>query len=84
MIAVANKKTSTVSSHLGEQGKVRNEIVQKGKTYGEAILQKAKKSYKLYLMVSDNWFLQIWIYMLRIWKMLYRLSKPYLVNYCGM
>ena len=38
MIAVANKKISTVSSHLEEQAKVRNEIGQKRKTVMEKLL----------------------------------------------
>ena len=43
MIAVANKKTSTVSSHLGEQGKVRNETVQKRKTVMEKLYYKKQR-----------------------------------------
>ena len=55
MIAVANKKISTVSSHLEKQANVRNEIGQKRKTVMEKLLQKAKKKcYKPYLIVSCN------------------------------
>ena len=55
MTAVSNKRISTVSSRLEEQGKVRNEIRQKRKTVMEKLLQKAKKkSYKLYWIVSHN------------------------------
>ena len=43
MIAVAHKKISTVSSHLEEQAKVRNEIGQKRRTVMENLLRKAKK-----------------------------------------
>ena len=43
MIAVANKKIFTISSHLEEQAKVRNEIGQKRRTFMENLLRKAKK-----------------------------------------
>ena len=43
MIAVTHKKISTVSSHLEEQAKVRNEIGQKRRTVMENLLRKAKK-----------------------------------------
>ena len=43
MIAVANKKISTVSSHLEEQANVRNEIGQKIRTITKNLLRKAKK-----------------------------------------
>ena len=56
MIAVANKKTSTVSSHLGEQGKVRNEIVQKRKTVMEKLYYKKQRkviNYIWWLVITD-------------------------------
>ena len=54
MIAVASKKISTVSCHLEEYTKVRNKIGRKRKPVMEKLLQKAKKSYKLNLIVSHN------------------------------
>ena len=56
MTAVANKKISTVSSHLEEQVEVRNKIRQKRRKnrYGKSNTKSQKKSYKLYLIVSHN------------------------------
>ena len=54
MIAVASKKISTASCRLGEYTKVRNKIGRKRKPVMEKLLQKAKKSYKLNLIVSHN------------------------------
>ena len=54
MIAVASKKISTASCHLKEYTKVRNKIGRKRKPVMEKLLQKAKKSCKLNLIVITD------------------------------
>ena len=77
------KKVSTFFSHLEEQAKVRNEIGQKRRTIMENLLRKAKKSFKLDLIDLITDFSDMDLHILYLRDTLCRLSKVYLVYYCG-